>query len=121
MNVEKEQNPHEMRDVWSWGLSWLARSTTAIERRNKQREITKAIHEHLKRIDSMEALDDLYARDSRWCIYVARTLYPNDWESLGVHATSSAAFGIRYVELATGKDIDARNNLPKWIGEWAVW
>lgn len=118
---EQRENLTTMRDVWSWALSWLMRSTSASERRAKQAEVVEAIKRQLGTVESIEALHDLYTRDSRWCVQVARRLYPADWASLGVHATSAAAFGLRYVELATGKSLDARKQLPRWLGEWAVW
>ena len=111
----------ECRDVWSWALSWLMTETLAVERRRMQREVVASIAQALSQVDAVQDLHELYQGDSRWCVELARLRFPKDWASLGVHATSAAAFGVRYVELVTGRPIDARQPLPRWISEWAVW
>ena len=71
--------------------------------------------------EHVEGLHDMYCKDSRWCLQLARQLFPADWPTLGVHATTAAAYGLRFVELMTCRPLDARQALPRWVGEWAIW
>jgi len=118
---EQRENATGMRDVWSWALSWFMRPPNSPEKRAKQAEVIDGIKWHLHSTTSIAALHELYGRDSSWCVQIARRLYPTEWATLGIHATTAAAFGLRYVELTTGKSLSARQPLPRWLGEWAVW
>lgn len=122
MSVEHGQNPNEMREVWSWALSWMLRPSSLPELRAKQQKLIEAIHTKLAEVESPEVLQHLYLHDSGWeFTIIAKNLYPTDWAILGIHATTAAAFGLRYVELQTGKKLDATKELPRWLGEWAAW
>lgn len=118
---DQRENLTGMRDVWCWALSWFLKPPSSRDKRAKQAALVEAIKAELKRVEQVEALHDLYSRDSRWCLQLARQLYPREWPTLGVHATTAAAYGLRFVELMTTRELDARDPLPRWVGEWAIW
>lgn len=118
---DQRENLTAMRDVWCWALSWFLKPPSSVEKRLKQAQLVEAIKGELHKVDQIEALHDLYCRDSRWCLQLARQQFPREWPTLGVHATTAAAYGLRFVELMTCRDIDAREPLPRWVGEWAIW
>jgi hypothetical protein len=118
---EQRENLTGMRDVWCWALSWFLKPPSSAEKRARQAQLVEAIKAELRSVATVEELHDLYCRDSRWCLQIARQLYPRDWPTLGVHATTAAAYGLRFVELMTNRPLDARDVLPRWVGEWAIW
>lgn len=118
---DQRENLTGMRDVWCWALSWFLKPPSSHDKRAKQAELVEAIAAELRRVDAVEALHEMYGRDSRWCLQLARQHFPRDWPTLGVHATTAAAYGVRFVELMTGRRLDARQPLPRWVGEWAIW
>jgi hypothetical protein len=118
---EQRENLSGMRDVWCWALSWFLKPPSNCEKRARQAVLVESIKLELHRVELVEELHDLYCRDSRWCLQIARQLYPRDWPTLGVHATTAAAYGLRFVELMTGRSLDAREPLPRWVSEWAIW
>jgi hypothetical protein len=118
---EQRENLSGMRDVWCWALSWFIKPPSNGEKRARQALLVEAIKGELRGVELVEELHGRYCQDSRWCLQIARRLYPRDWPTLGVHATTAAAYGLRYVELMTGRRLDAREPLPRWVGEWAIW
>jgi hypothetical protein len=118
---EQRENLTGMRDVWCWALSWFLKPPSSAEKRSHQAQLVEAIKAELRQVVTVEELHDLYCRDSRWCLQIARQLFPRDWPTLGVHATTAAAYGLRFVELMTNRRLDARDSLPRWVGEWAIW
>jgi hypothetical protein len=120
MGIEQRENTG-MRDVWCWALSWFLKPPSSFEKRAKQAQLVEAIKRELGKVQAVEDLHELYCRDSRWCLRLARQLFPREWPTLGVHASTAAAYGLRFVELMTGRTLDARQPLPRWVGEWAIW
>jgi hypothetical protein len=118
---DQRENLTSMRDVWCWALSWFLKPPSSFEKRAKQAQLVEAIKVELRSIEDVEGLHDLYCRDSRWCLQLARQQFPREWPTLGVHATTAAAYGLRFVELMTARPLDAREPLPRWVGEWAIW
>jgi len=110
-----------MRDVWIWALSWFLKPAASPEKRAQQAVLIQAIKAELEDLHAVAGLHDRYAADSRWCLLLARRLFPRAWPTLGTHACAAAAYGLRYVELMTGHELDARGPLPAWLSEWAVW
>ncbi len=45
---------------------------------------------------------------------------PDVWMGLDAEAVTAAAYGLRYVELMTGRDIDPTRPLPYWLREWTT-
>jgi hypothetical protein len=118
---DQRENLSGMRDVWCWALSWFLKPPSSAEKRAKQAALVEAIKAELRGVEAVEDLHELYARDSRWCLQLARQHFPRDWPTLGVHATTAAAYGLRFVELMTARSLDAKQPLPRWVGEWAIW
>jgi hypothetical protein len=118
---DQRENLTGMKDVWCWALSWFLKPPSSYDKRAKQAQLVQSIKEQLQGLDQVEGLHDLYSRDSRWCLELARQQFPRDWATLGVHATTATAYGLRYVELMTNRPLDAREPLPRWVGEWAIW
>jgi hypothetical protein len=118
---DHRENVAGMRDVWCWGLSWFLKPASNPEKRAKQAQLVEDIKAELRAIEAVGELHELYCRDSRWCLQIARKDFPRDWPTLGVHATTAAAYGLRFVEVMTGRQLDAREPLPRWVGEWAIW
>jgi hypothetical protein len=118
---EQRENLTGMRDVWCWALSWFLKPPSSVAKRAKQAALVEAIKAELRSVDAVEGLHERYGRDSRWCLQLARQQFPTDWPTLGVHATTAAAYGLRFVELMTSRSLDARQPLPRWLGEWAIW
>ncbi len=121
MGPEQRENLTGMRDVWCWALSWFLKPPTSPEKRAKQAALVQAIKSELRHVYAADDLHDLYTGDSRWCLQIARQEFPREWPTLGVHAATAAAYGLRFVEIMTGHDVDAREVLPRWLGEWAIW
>ena len=121
--LDERSNPNltGMRDVWCWALSWYVKPPPSAEKHAQQAALIEAIKAGLQDIEIVEALHERYCADSRWCLNLARTMFPREWSRLGVHATTAAAYGLRYIELMTNRAIDAREPLPRWVGEWAIW
>jgi hypothetical protein len=118
---DQRENLSGMRDVWCWALSWFLKPPSSLDKRAKQAALVEAIKHELRDVGDVEALHDYYCRDSRWCLQIARQMYPREWPTLGVHATTAAAYGLRFVEMMTQRPLDARQQLPRWVGEWAIW
>ena len=118
---EQRENLTAMRDVWCWALSWFLKPPSSYEKRAMQAALVEAIKDELRNVEQVEGLHDMYCKDSRWCLQLARQLFPADWPTLGVHATTAAAYGLRFVELMTCRPLNAREPLPRWVGEWAIW
>lgn len=109
-----------IRPVWAWSLDWFRKPSSNPERRVKQTELVAAILGALRRVETVEALHLLYQADNRWCAEMALQLFHDEWRAIGVHATTATAYGLRYVELVTGRRLDAER-VPAWLGEWAAW
>lgn len=72
---------------------------------------------------SVKELHELYAENafSLRSLQIARERFPRQWSTLSIHATTAVAFGLAYVEMMTRRKLDAREPLPHWLGEWAIW
>lgn len=114
-------NPNEMRQIWSWALSWYLKPPSDPAKRVKQADVVSDIKERLGTIDSLPELHHRYCGDHRWCLQLAKNRYPREWPNLGLHALTATSYAIRYVEIITDRPINPREQLPRWIKEWAVW
>ncbi len=122
----------DMREVWCHSLSRFSKPPSSLERRAKQATLVQLIKDELVKrenvklqtepdLNRIDFLHTTYCSDSRWCLNLARQQFPNEWPHLLVHFTTATAYGLRVVEQMTGQQIDARQPLPMWIGEWAIW
>ena len=119
--MDVTEHGNGIRDVWSWALSWFVKPPSDPQKRARQTVLIEAIVQQLRGLDTVGDLHTWYTADTRWTLETAKQLYPRDWPTLGVHACTGAAYGLRYVEIQTGQRLDARQPLPTWIGEWAIW
>lgn len=110
-----------MRDVWDWAISWFYKPPSSWEKRVKQKILVEAIKTELSIVSEIPLLHNLFCSDSRWSLLLVREFFPKDWPTLSIHATTAAAYGLRFVELMTGKELDARKPLPIWVREWTIW
>lgn len=121
-NQELNPDPNRMLDVWCWTLSWFLKPPSSAEKRARQSMLVESIKAELRTIESIKELQNRYQdRGSQWCIKMAKQMYPSDWPTIGISACTAAAYGVRYVEMVTNSPLDARQELPKWVGEWAIW
>lgn len=111
-----------MRDVWCWALSWYRKPPSSADKRARQARVIAAVLAECRTATTPGDLTARYldAKTAHRCVAIAAGVEPATWPTLGVHACTAAAFGIRYVELATGATIDPAA-LPHWLGEWAIW
>lgn len=116
----KDVDTTAMRDVWGWALSWFKKPPGDPEKRAQQAALVAVYLDALRTVDTVEGLHDRYTGDSRWTLLLARERFPRLWPVLGIHATTAAAYGFRFVELATGQHLDPTSP-PTWLGEWAIW
>ena len=118
--IEHDQDTAGLRDVWGWALSWFRKPPPFQDKRDRQAAIVTAILHELRLEPTVPDLHHRYRDGNHWALLVARRACPEDWPTLGVHACTAAAYGLRYVELATGAAIDP-HHLPAWLGEFAIW
>ncbi len=104
---------------WAYALTWLREPAPVrgAERRSKQVICIDTIREALHHVNSLVQLEHAYATDSDWCMALMCQLYPAEAHGLGRRMVMAAAYGLRQVELCTGRRVMARA-LPKWITEW---
>ena len=118
---EARQEAVEMRDDWSWAMSWFVRPSEKVsERREMQARLIEAVKAGLQDSVTAVGLNERYSGDSSWVYKLARGMFPAEWAKLGVHACTAVAYGLRYTEIMMGLEIDAREPMPVWMGEWAV-
>lgn len=101
--IERHSEPalQEIRDVWSWALSWYIKGGESAKH-EKQTAVIRALLTELRHLDTLTLLDTHYGSDARWVVVLTRRLYPTDWATLGMHAMAAAAYGIRYMEIVYG-------------------
>jgi hypothetical protein len=85
-----------------------------------QKLATQLIKTSIPRVPDVDHLCNLYLRDNRSHLLIARRISPNRLVILNPDLLKAAAFGIRHVEMQTGATIDAKLPLPAWIGEFAI-
>ena len=113
-------NGMDIKDVWCWALSWFLKPPANPDKRGKQAVLVQTIKLELKNIKDVPSLHERYASESPRCLIIAREIFPNEWTTLSAH-TTAAAYGLRFVELMTRREINATKPLPRWVGEWAIW
>ena len=109
-------NDHsEAREVWTLAVAWYLRPERPTEKRAKQAAIVDAIKCELSSVRSVATLHDLYSRDAHWCRQIGHRLFPGEWSTLGIHAATAVAFGLRYVELVTGETLRVFEPSNHWL------
>lgn len=120
-NPNLPENPNEIRDVWRWALSWYVKPPSSLEKRTKQTFVVTEILAKLREIEEPRALIELYSRSNIWCIKLTKEKYPGEFTTLGIHAITAVAYGLRFIEMSTNRRFNNLQILPEWIGELAIW
>lgn len=112
-----------MRHEWSESLWRFRRAPRNTASRGRQVEVIAAIRDLLDPIRSTATLAAHYraATSVAAARSVAKELHPDDEVLRDLRRTRDVAYGLRYVELLTGADLDPTLGLPYWLGEWAVY
>ncbi|MBI2942193.1 MAG: hypothetical protein HYY04_17310 [Chloroflexi bacterium] len=110
----------QMRPRWSEALWRYLRAPRLTAQRERQADVIDAIKQQLVDITSPADLCIHYQTSLSLCQQVADALYPDDPFLADLHRTRDVAYGLRYVELVTGRPLSAFDSLPAWLGEWAV-
>lgn len=118
-------NDSSIRNSWACALDWYRKPYDSVKR-SKQAKLIEAIKDGIEPqlirsglpLNNVPALHRLYESNSTWTVQMARNLYPGEYPTLSVHASSATAFGLKYVEYMIDRKLDAQQPLPSWIGEW---
>ena len=107
-----------MRDVWKSALEWYIYYTDS-ERKEKYATVIMGVKDRLSHISNKGDLVRHYMTTDGVCESVVAQLYPNElW--LDARQTEDVAYGLRCLELSTGKRIDLSRRLPsRWLIETA--
>ena len=119
-NVGGEDVSAGMRQRWSEALWRFARAPKMTDQRERQADVIEAIKQQLDDVCTVQQLRVHYQTSAALCDQIVRALYPDDPFLADPHRTRDVAYGLRYVELMTGRRMSAFESLPSWIGEWAV-
>ncbi len=109
-----------MFQPWVEALWRFVRAPKLTDQRERQVNVVDAIKDYLDPIDSVEQLAAHYQSSGELCRRIVLALYPADAQLQDLRRTQDVAYALRYVELMTGHDLDPGDQLPSWIGEWAV-
>ncbi len=109
-----------MFQPWAEALWRFVRAPKLTDQRERQVNVIDAIKDYLDPIDSVDQLGAHYQSSGELCRRIVLALYPADAQLQDLRRTQDVAYALRYVELMTGHDLDPGDQLPSWIGEWAV-
>jgi hypothetical protein len=110
----KEQTT--VRDAWKSGIEWYIYYTKP-ERKAKLARVIMAIKHQLDDIESTGDLARHYTEEHDMVRQAVRRLYPGDWR-LETQQAEDVAYGLRCIELATGRSFDLMRGVPsRWVVE----
>jgi len=105
-----------MRDVWKSGIEWYIYYSNR-ERKPKFARIIMDIKGQLDHIQNIGDLGRHYVGSHNLASETAKRLYPRDWW-LDTTQAEDVAYGLRCIELATGRHIDLTRGTPsRWVVE----
>lgn len=105
-----------MRDAWKSGIEWYIYYSNA-ERKAKLARVIMEIKSHIDTVATMGDLSRHYAEENHLVHHAVEKLYPRDWW-LDTQQAEDVAYGLRCIELATGRRIDlARGTPSRWVVE----
>jgi len=119
-HVEGEGVSTEMRQRWSEALWRYVHAPRLTDQRARQADVIEAIKQQLNTVESTSLLWRHYQSSAAMCEQITTALYPEEPFLADPHRTRDVAYGLRYVEIVTGRRMSAFDGLPSWIGEWAV-
>lgn len=112
----------ELLAVWSEGLyefkDFKLRAKDPLKRVRSR--FVYEVKMEITPINKMPELIDKYADYQSWAFAIARQIYPDDVSILNIEGSVPAAFGLRVVEELRELKIDPREDLPRWIIEYAI-
>ncbi len=129
---QNRENVTSMDSLWSKSLHWFDKQPLSTPKNRKRAMLVQVIKSELLFIEESEVmrcgsildrnglLHTTYHQDLRWCLVIADDLYHRDWPTLDMRRSIAAAYGLKFIENMTGKNINATLPLPRWIGEWAI-
>ncbi len=105
-----------MRDVWKSALEWYIYYTDQA-RKAKYAIVIMAVKDRLGHIATKAELSGHYMSTDGLCEDIVATLFPHeDW--LDCRQTEDIAYGLRCLELSTGKTFDLLRKQPsRWLIE----
>lgn len=108
-----------MRDVWKSALEWYIYYTDQ-EKKAKYALVIMRVKERLAAITNKGELARHYMSTDGLCEEVVSRIFPDEhW--LDMRRTEDVAYGIRCLELSTGKKFDLLRRQPsRWLIETVV-
>lgn len=105
-----------MRDVWKSALEWYIYFTDR-DKKAKFALAIMAVKDQLREVQTKAEPTRHYMSNDDICESVVTRLFPNE-EWLDTRRTEDVAYGIRCLELSTGKRFDLRRQVPsRWLIE----
>lgn len=105
-----------MRDVWKSALEWYIYYGDRT-RKEKYALVIMAVKDRLSSISNKGELSRHYMGTDGLCEEVVAQLFPNE-QWLDMRRTEDVAYGLRCLELSTGKRFDLMRRTPsRWLIE----
>lgn len=105
-----------MRDVWKSALEWYIYYADR-ERKLKYARVIMGVKDRLQHISNKGELVRHYMATDGLCESVVADIFPGE-EWLDTRQTEDVAYGIRCLELSTGKRFDVTRQQPsRWLIE----
>lgn len=105
-----------MRDAWKSGIEWYI-YYACDERKARLARVIMEIKHKLDGIDTMDDLGRHYAGEHHLVHQAVKKLYPKDWK-LETRQAEDVAYGLRCIELSTGRHLDLAKGAPsRWVVE----
>lgn len=105
-----------MRDVWKSALEWYIYYGDQ-ERKAKYATIVMAVKDHLSGVTNKGELVRHYMSTDGLCESVVAELFPGE-QWLDHRRTEDVAYGLRCLEISTGRRIDVTRKTPsRWLLE----
>lgn len=105
-----------MRDAWKSGIEWYMYITNS-ERKAKFGHVIMTVKNQLRSINTVGDLLHHYTEPSSLVRDTAKRLYPQDWW-LATQQVEDAAYGLRCIEISTGRTVDLAHGMPsRWFVE----
>jgi hypothetical protein len=105
-----------VRDAWKSGIEWYIYYTN----RERKAKLAQVIMEIKRQLDDIKTVGDLgrhYTGEHHLVHQAVEKLYPKEWW-LDTHQAEDVAYGLRCIELATGRPIDLTRGTPsRWVVE----
>ena len=105
--------------AWDEGIAWALRAPGSPLSSRRLRAIDQ-VRAELRAIADWRALVLHSGQEGLGRAEQLAERDPDVWMGLDAEAVTAAAYGLRYVELMTGRDIDPTRPLPYWLREWTT-